>query len=92
MWYSHIHFTADKQYGGGFNFDHNSNNIVLSDFYMSSELTNRYDETKEKAQYKAIAGSLGKDSRLKTCGSSTSSALPGLVTTPLLPSVKTPTT
>ena len=65
MWYSHIHFTADKQYGGGFNFDHNSNNIVLSDFYMSSELTNRYDETKEKAQYKAIAGSLGKDSKVK---------------------------
>ncbi|MFR8245487.1 MAG: alpha-1,3-glucanase, partial [Streptococcus sp.] len=45
----------------GIVFGHNSNGIELSNLYMDSNLTSRYNED---AQYKAISGTLGKDSKI----------------------------
>ena len=59
VWHTQLHFTSDKRYGGGIVFGHNSNGIELSNLYMDSNLTSRY---KEDAQYKAISGTLGKNS------------------------------
>ena len=61
VWHTQLHFTSDKRYGGGIVFGHNSNGIELSNFYMDSNLTSRYNED---AQYKAISGTLGKDSKI----------------------------
>lgn len=61
VWHTQLHFTSDKRYGGGIVFGHNSNGIELSNLYMDSNLTSRY---KEDAQYKAISGTLGKDSKI----------------------------
>ena len=61
IWHTQLHFTSDKRYGGGIVFGHNSNGIELSNLYMDSNLTSRYNED---AQYKAISGTLGKDSRI----------------------------
>ena len=60
-WHTQLHFTSDKRYGGGIVFGHNSNGIELSNLYMDSNLTSRY---KEDAQYKAISGTLGKNSHI----------------------------
>ena len=61
VWHTQLHFTSDKRYGGGIVFGHNSNGIELSNIYMDSNLTSRY---KEDAQYKAISGTLGKNSHI----------------------------
>ncbi len=61
VWHTQLHFTSDKRYGGGIVFGHNSNGIELSNLYMDSNLTSRYNED---AQYKAISGTLGKDSNI----------------------------
>ena len=61
VWHTQLHLTSDKRYGGGIVFGHNSNGIELSNLYMDSNLTSRY---KEDAQYKAISGTLGKDSKI----------------------------
>ena len=61
VWHTQLHFTSDKRYGGGIVFGHNSNGIELSNLYMESNLTSRYNED---AQYKAISGTLGKDSKI----------------------------
>ena len=61
VWHTQLHFTSDKRYGGGIVFGHNSNGIELSKLYMDSNLTSRYNED---AQYKAISGTLGKDSKI----------------------------
>lgn len=61
VWHTQLHFTSDKRYGGGTVFGHNSNGIELSNLYMDSNLTSRYNED---AQYKAISGTLGKDSKI----------------------------
>ena len=61
VWHTQLHFTSDKRYGGGIVFGHNSNGIKLSNLYMDSNLTSRYNED---AQYKAISGTLGKDSKI----------------------------
>lgn len=64
MWYSKLNFTTNEKGGGGFEIGHNSNRLTFSNFAMTSALTSRYDHLKEKAQYKAFAGSFGKDSRI----------------------------
>ena len=61
VWHTQLHFTSDKRYGGGIVLGHNSNGIELSNLYMDSNLTSRYNED---AQYKAISGTLGKDSKI----------------------------
>ena len=61
VWHTRLHFTSDKRYGGGIVFGHNSNGIELSNLYMDSNLTSRYNED---AQYKAISGTLGKNSHI----------------------------
>ena len=61
VWHTQLQFTSDKRYGGGIVFGHNSNGIELSNLYMDSNLTSRYNED---AQYKAISGTLGKDSKI----------------------------
>ncbi|WP_455450643.1 YSIRK-type signal peptide-containing protein [Streptococcus salivarius] len=61
VWHTQLHFTSNKRYGGGIVFGHNSNGIELSNLYMDSNLTSRYNED---AQYKAISGTLGKDSKI----------------------------
>ena len=61
VWHTQLHFTSDQRYGGGIVFGHNSNGIELSNLYMDSNLTSRY---KEDAQYKAISGTLGKNSKI----------------------------
>ena len=61
VWHTQLHFTSDKRYGGGIVFGHNSNGIELSNLYMDSNLTSRHNED---AQYKAISGTLGKDSKI----------------------------
>ena len=61
VWHTQLHFTSDKRYGGGIVFGHNSNGIELSNLYMDSNLMSRYNED---AQYKAISGTLGKDSKI----------------------------
>ncbi|WP_247916441.1 glycosyl hydrolase family 28-related protein, partial [Streptococcus salivarius] len=61
VWHTQLHFTSDKRYGGGIVFGHNSNGIELSNLYMDSNLASRYNED---AQYKAISGTLGKDSKI----------------------------
>lgn len=61
MWHTKLYFTSDAQGGGGFEFGHNSNRIELSNLSMDSNLKSRYDE---RANYKAIAGTLGKDSKI----------------------------
>ena len=61
VWHTQLHFTSDKRYGGGIVFGHNSNGIELINLYMDSNLTSRYNED---AQYKAISGTLGKDSKI----------------------------
>ena len=61
VWHTQLNFTSDKRYGGGIVFGHNSNGIELSNLYMDSNLTSRYNED---AQYKAISGTLGKDSKI----------------------------
>ena len=61
VWHTQLHFTSDKRYGGGIVFGHDSNGIELSNLYMDSNLTSRY---KEDAQYKAISGTLGKNSHI----------------------------
>ena len=61
VWHTQLHFTSDKRYGGGIVFGHNSNGIELSNLYMDSNLTSRYNED---AQYKAISGTLGKNSKI----------------------------
>ena len=61
VWHTQLHFTSDKRYGGGIVFGHNSNGIELSNLYMDSNLTSRYNED---AQYKSISGTLGKDSKI----------------------------
>lgn len=61
VWHTQLHFTSDQRYGGGIVFGHNSNGIELSNLYMDSNLTSRYNED---AQYKAISGTLGKDSHI----------------------------
>ena len=61
VWHTQLHFTSDQRYGGGIVFGHNSNGIELSKLYMDSNLTSRYNED---AQYKAISGTLGKNSHI----------------------------
>ena len=61
MWNTNIVFTSDQPNGGGFEFNHDVNKVELSNMYLTSNLSSRYDE---KANYKAISGSLGKDSKL----------------------------
>ena len=61
VWHTQLQFTSDKRYGGGIVFGHNSNGIELSNLYMDSNLTSRYNED---AQYKAISGTFGKDSKI----------------------------
>ena len=61
VWHTQLHFTSDKRYGGGIVFGHNSNGIELINLYMDSNLTSRYNED---AQYKAISGTLGKNSHI----------------------------
>lgn len=61
VWHTQLHFTSDKRYGGGIVFGHNSNGVELSNLYMDSNLTSRYNED---AQYKAISGTLGKNSHI----------------------------
>ena len=61
VWQTQLHFTSDQRYGGGIVFGHNSNGIELSNLYMDSNLTSRYNED---AQYKAISGTLGKNSHI----------------------------
>lgn len=61
VWHTQLHFTSDQRYGGGIVFGHNSNGIELSNLYMDSNLTSRYNED---AQYKAISGTLGKISHI----------------------------
>lgn len=61
VWHTQLHFTSDKRYGGGIVFGHNSNGIELNNLYMDSNLTSRYNED---AQYKAISGTLGKNSHI----------------------------
>ena len=61
VWHTQLHFTSDQRYGGGIVFGHNSNGIELSNLYMDSNLTSRYNED---AQYKAISGTLGKNSKI----------------------------
>lgn len=61
VWHTQLHFTSDKRYGAGIVFGHNSNGIELSNLYMDSNLTSRYNED---AQYKAISGTLGKNSHI----------------------------
>lgn len=61
IWHTNLHFTSDQVGGGGFEFDHNDNGLEISDFFTDSNLTSRYGEA---ANYKAIAGSLGKDSSI----------------------------
>lgn len=61
VWQTQLHFTSDQRYGGGIVFGHNSNGIELSNLYMDSNLTSRYNED---AQYKAISGTLGKISHI----------------------------
>lgn len=64
MWYSKLNFTTNEKGGGGFEIGHNSNRLTFSNFAMTSALTTRYDHLDDKAQYKAFAGSFGKDSRI----------------------------
>ena len=64
MWYSKLNFTTNAQGQGGFEVGHDSNRLTFSNFAMTSALTSRYDHLDEKAQYKAFAGSFGKDSRI----------------------------
>ena len=64
MWYSKLNFTTNEKGGGGFEIGHNSNRLTFSNFAMTSALTSRYDHLDDKAQYKAFAGSFGKDSRI----------------------------
>ena len=61
IWHTNLHFTSDQVGGGGFEFDHNDNGLEISDFFTDSNLTSRYGEA---ANYKAIAGTLGKDSSI----------------------------
>ena len=61
IWHTNLHFTSDQVGGGGFEFDHNDDGLEISDFFTDSNLTSRYGEA---ANYKAIAGSLGKDSSI----------------------------
>lgn len=61
IWHTNLHFTSDQVSGGGFEFDHNDNGLEISDFFTDSNLTSRYSEA---ANYKAIAGTLGKDSSI----------------------------
>ena len=61
IWHTTLHFTSDQVGGGGFEFDHNDNGLEISDFFTDSNLTSRYSEA---ANYKAIAGTLGKDSSI----------------------------
>lgn len=60
MWYTNLQFTSDKENGGGFSIEQGTNNVEFSDFYMSSNLTSRYNE---KAQYKAFAGPMGQNAK-----------------------------
>ncbi len=64
MWYSKLNFTTNAKGGGGFEIGHDSNRLTFSNFAMTSALTSRYDHLDDKAQYKAFAGSFGKDSRI----------------------------
>ena len=64
MWYSKLNFTTNEKGGGGFEIGHDSNRLTFSNFAMTSALTSRYDHLDDKAQYKAFAGSFGKDSRI----------------------------
>ena len=64
MWYSKLNFTTNQKGQGGFEIGHNSNRLMFSNFAMTSALTSRYDHLDDKAQYKAFAGSFGKDSRI----------------------------
>ena len=64
MWYSKLNFTTNENGKGGFEVGHDSNRLTFSNFAMTSALTSRYDHLDEKAQYKAFAGSFGKDSRI----------------------------
>lgn len=64
MWYSKLNFTTNENGKGGFSVGHDSNRLTFSHFAMTSALTSRYDYLKDKAQYKAFAGSFGKDSRI----------------------------
>ena len=64
MWYSRLNFTTNAKGGGGFEIGHDSNRLTFSNFAMTSALTSRYDHLDDKAQYKAFAGSFGKDSRI----------------------------
>lgn len=64
MWYSKLNFTTNAKGQGGFEIGHNSNRLTFSNFAMTSALTSRYDHLDDKAQYKAFAGSFGKDSRI----------------------------
>ena len=64
MWYSKLNFTTNQKGQGGFEIGHDSNRLTFSNFAMTSALTSRYDHLDDKAQYKAFAGSFGKDSRI----------------------------
>ena len=64
MWYSRLNFTTNENGKGGFEIGHDSNRLTFSNFAMTSALTSRYDHLDDKAQYKAFAGSFGKDSRI----------------------------
>ena len=64
MWYSRLNFTTNENGKGGFEIGHDSKRLTFSNFAMTSALTSRYDHLDDKAQYKAFAGSFGKDSRI----------------------------
>lgn len=61
IWYTKLHFKSTEKGGGGMEFANSSKNVELSDFYMDSALSSRYDE---KANYKGICGVIQEDSHL----------------------------
>ena len=61
MWHTNVRFTSDQAGGGGFVFNRGVGGVIVTDFYMSSNLKSRFDE---KAQYKGFAGSAGANTRV----------------------------
>lgn len=64
IWYTQLHFTSSAKGGGGFDAGNNSSKLNINNFYLSSELISRRDDTRDKAQYKAFAGNFGGNSKL----------------------------
>ena len=61
IWYTRLHFTSEKQAGGGIEFLDSSSNVEMDNLYMDSELKSRFHQ---EANYKGIAGVLGENSKL----------------------------